>query len=209
MAEELKNLIDRIHEDAVEKATKEAEAILEKARDQAEAIRREANDKAKAILKKAEADSSVFAARGRKAIEQAARDIVIAVGQSITRTVEQFAAREVAAEMSEDFLKTMILKVISSYCERGAGEEIDLLVSEKDQEQIARFFLSKFRDALEKGVDIHPSGDVLSGFRIVIDKEHVQHDFTGDAIAAAMARILRPHLAERVKAAVSTETPTA
>jgi len=207
MAEELKNLIERIHEDAVAKAQRDAEAILQKARDEAEAIRKDARAEAAATLKKAEADSTVFAERGRKAVEQAARDVIIAVGQSVTRTIEALAEERVKAEMDPEFVRKMITHVVTAYCTKeGKCDEIDLLVSEQDQKAVVQFFMQEFRDAIHKGIDIHPAGDIASGFRMIVDREHVQHDFTGDAIATAISKLLRPHLAEIVKAASAQAT---
>jgi hypothetical protein len=110
---------------------------------------------------------------------------------------------DVGKALSPDVVKQMMVKLVESYCaNKGDCSEIDLLVNPADQKGIADFFLQEYREALEKGVEIHADSSVVAGFRASIEGAHVHHEFTRKEITEALCRLLRPRLAEIVKASV-------
>ena len=54
-------------------------------------------------------------------------------------------------------------------------------------------------EAADSGVTIVTDDATGSGFRLRLDNGHVEHTFTGDAIAEALAKQLRPRLAALMK----------
>ena len=48
-------------------------------------------------------------------------------------------------------------------------------------------------------MEIKADDSIISGFKVSLKGDNVQHDFSGEAITEAMCRLLRPHLAEIVK----------
>jgi V/A-type H+-transporting ATPase subunit E len=209
MAENLQNLIDRIQKDGVDKAQAEAERIVAAAREKAAQTVREAEEKARQVLAKADQDAQVFAERGEKALEQAARDAILAVQDAVYQTLQALIEKKVGEALTIATLQQMLVKVVEAYCLReGEGERVDLLVSPQDQAQLASFFLQHYRQAIERGAQIHGDGSVIKGFRVSIADENVHHDFTQKEIAAALGRLLRPRLAALVrKAAEAPGTP--
>jgi V/A-type H+/Na+-transporting ATPase subunit E len=203
MAEELQNLLDRIQKDGVAKGEEAAGRIVAAARQQAAGLVKDAEAKAQAILRTAEQDSQVFVERGRKALEQAARDVVLSVEQAVSDTLRAIVNTRVGEALSPDTLKQLMVKVIDAYCSRhGDCSQIDLLVSPADQKAIVDYFMQQYREALTRGVEIHADSGVVKGFRVSIDNEQVHHEFTQKEIAEALCRLLRPRLAEIVRAAV-------
>jgi V/A-type H+-transporting ATPase subunit E len=199
MADDIQQLIERIQKEALAEAEAKANQLLEQARDKAAAIVREAEAKAKAIVEKAERDSQVFVERAQRTLEQAARDLLITVGQGIENILEDIVGEALDRAMDDDFLKEILLKMAQSYVERGGAESrIEFLIGERDQAQVIRFFAEKYREKLVKGVEIHTDTGIFEGFRVVLSDQHVVHDFTKPAIAEALCAFLRPHLAEIV-----------
>ena len=76
MAEEIQYLIDQIQKEGVEKAKSEAEKIINEAKSEAEKSKSEAIDEAKSLKNKS-----------ITAIDQAARDLLITLGQSCEKVV--------------------------------------------------------------------------------------------------------------------------
>jgi len=197
MAMELKHLIDQINQEGVEKGEKEAAEILARAKVHAATIVSEAEAAAKALKEKAERDSEVYVERSTRSLEHAARDLLIGVGQSIENMIQDIVATETDEALDPKTLKRMMVKMAQAYAEKnGAESRIELLIGEKDQAEIVRFFARQYRRWLVGGVNISIDPDVRKGFRVVLENERIYHDFTKPAIAEALTNFLRPHLAE-------------
>lgn len=210
MAIELQHLIDRINQEAVEKGEQEANRIVARAREQAAALVREGEAAARAHLEKAEKDSEVFVERSTRTLEQAARDLLISVGQAVENIIADIVSDATDEALDPDTLKRMMVKMAQAYAERnGTESRIEVLVGKEDQSELVRFFARQYRHRLVRGLNIRADAGVRRGFRVVLDNDRVHHDFTRPAIAEALGNFLRPHLAEIVfraaRAASSSE----
>ena len=199
MAMELEHLISKINQEGVEKGEKEAAEILARAKERAAAIVAEAEAAAKAHLAKAERDSEVYVERSARSLEQAARDLLIGVGQSIETMIQDIATSATDEALDPRTLKRMMVKMAQAYAEKnGTESRIELLIGEQDQAEIVKFFARQYRRRLVSGLNITIDHGVRKGFRVVLENERVYHDFSKPAIAEALANFLRPHLAEIV-----------
>lgn len=209
MAEELQHLIDRIHREAIQKAEAEAAQIVAQAKQQAAACVKEAEARAKAIVEKAEQDAKVFVERGRQTLQQAARDLLITVGQGIENILRDIVGQATREALDIETLKKMMLTVAQAYTQQeGRESRIAMLVSEQDQKEIVEFFAEMYRQKLVGGVDIRADNDIFKGFKVRLVDQHVEHHFTDEAIAEALSNFLRPHMAEIVQRAASTTQET-
>lgn len=193
MAEELKHLIEQIQKEGVEKATAEAETIISQAKEKAAKIVEEAENKAQATLKKAELTSSAFAERSIKTLEQAARDLLITVGQGCEKVVSATLAAEVDTILSGELLQNMILGVV----EQSGGKGITLSVSESDAAALTVFCAEQAKKSGQE-IELVSDAEILSGFKIGFKDKSVYLDYTGEALADALAAFLRPELAKIV-----------
>lgn len=199
MAEELQHLIDRIQKEAVTAAEEQAGQIVAKAKEKAAAIVKEAEQKAAANLEKAERDAQAFTERSTKTLEQAARDLLISVGQGVENILADIVADAVEQALKPAVLEQMLVKMAEAYAERqGTDNRIELLISPQDQEALIKFFAEQYRQKLVHGVELHVDNEVFKGFKVSFVKDHVYHDFTKGAIAESLTNFLRPQLAEIV-----------
>jgi len=205
MAEQLQELLERIQKDGIEKADAEAKRIIAAANTKAATIVSEAEAKAKASLEQAERDGTAFEERGRIALEQAARDVVISVGESITKALEQIVGAHVKQALDPNSLAGLIAQVIESYSKSDSGaKRIDVLLPENQQQQIRDDLLARFADALRDGVTINGDESVASGFRVSLAGDNIEHDFSGAAITEALCELLRPRIAQIAKDAATS-----
>ncbi len=199
MAEELQHLIDRIQTEGVDKAEQKASAIVSKARDRAAAIVAQAEEQAHDRLKQAEKDAEAFTERSIKTLEQAARDLLITVGQGVKNVLADIAGESTAEAMSSEVIGHMLVKIAEAYVARGGSEsKLDVLASEADQKTLLEFFQNRYKAKLGVGLDIHVDHEILQGFQVSFKDGQVYHDFTREAVAEALSAFLRPHLAEIV-----------
>jgi V/A-type H+-transporting ATPase subunit E len=78
MAEELQHLLDTIQRDGIEKAEAEANRMVSEAEKRSQQIVREGEDRAQEIRSQVERDAKAYHDRTTRAIEQAARDVLMA-----------------------------------------------------------------------------------------------------------------------------------
>jgi len=192
MAEELKHLIEQIQKEGVEKANSEAETIISQAKEKAAKIVAEAETKAKETLKRAETESAAFAERSVKTLEQAARDLLITVGQGCEKVVTETLGQEVEGALSGDTLQNMITEVVL----QGEGGAT-VTVSDADKAALAAHCANIAKQA-GKPVELVSDNEVLSGFKVTFEGQSVSLDYTGEAVAEALAAFLRPELAKTV-----------
>lgn len=195
MAEELKHLIEQIQKEGVEKANEQAETIISQAKDKAAKIVAEAEEKAHKLLKKAETEAEAFAERSVKTLEQAARDLLITVGQGCEKVVSGTLGQAVDTALSGDFLQQMIKGVI----EQSKGSNIVLSVNDADKAALATFCAALTKQS-GKEIELVSNSEILSGFRVGFKNSNVYLDYTGEAVAEALSAFLRPELAKTVSA---------
>lgn len=199
MAEELQHLIERIQREAVDSGEKQAAEILAKAKQQAAQIVAEAEAKAQARLEKAEKDAEQFTERSMQTLRQAARDLLITVGQGVENIVSNLAAEAAEGALNFETVQEMLVKLAENYVGRTDRERrIELMVSPQDQARLINFFKDKYHDKLQQGLVIQGDERIFKGFKVQLADGHVTHNFTPEAIAEALSNFLRPHLADIV-----------
>jgi V/A-type H+-transporting ATPase subunit E len=198
MAEELQPLLEQIRKEGIEKAEKEASELLAQAKEKAAQIVRDAEAKAKDIIAKAEADAEVYTQRSTAALEQAARDVLITVGQGIENIISDIISASTEEALTIEVLEQMMVKMAAACAEHQGETRIELLISEKDQKELVKFFTDRYRKKLIHGIELHVDNEILKGFKVSFADEHVYLDFTQEAIAEALTAFLRPKLAEIV-----------
>ena len=205
MTDPVQQLIDRIRKDAVETAREEAKAIQQRASDEAQRRLATADQQARALVAAAEQQSSALLARGGKALEQAARDLLVAIGQRLQTMVEALLVDAAAAALRPDVVEQMLLVLCAGLARTGLDEQnVAIAVGPGERDQIARFALGRLREHLQQGVEVHVDQQLQQGFRLSFAHDTVRHDFTPAAIAAALAQFVRPQLAAVVLRAAGT-----
>ena len=192
MAEELKHLIEQIQKEGVDKANEQADTILSQAKEKAARIVAEAEHKAAEKLKKAKLESEAMAERSIKTLEQATRDLLITVGQGCEKVVAETLGKEIDNSFSTELLQKMISDVVA----QGRGD-MEFTVSETDAAALASFCAEQAKKS-GKEIELLSDSEILSGFKVGFKNENVYLDYTGEAVANALAAFLRPELAKTV-----------
>jgi len=207
MAAELQPLLEQIRKEGVEKAEAQAAEILAQAKAKAAQTVREAEAKAKELVVKAQADAVVYTERSTATLEQAARDLLITVGQGIENIIADIVAESVDSALRIEVLEQMMMNM-AQCCAVNHGEtRIELLISQKDQDDLVKFFAQKYREKMVHGLELHVDNGILKGFRVSFADDHVYLDFTNEAIAGALTAFLRPKLAEIVSRVAKETAP--
>lgn len=197
MAEELQHLIDRIQREAVDTGEQQAAKIVAQARDKAAAIVRDAEIQAATLIEKAKTDAQQFTLRGQQALAQSARDLLITVGTGVEKIFAKLVIDAVDQAMDAATLQSMLEKVIDHYLAGNTGA-VEVLLNEADRSALSQLFQRRFATELAQGLTITIDPRTAKGFKVRLRDKHIEHDFSREAIADAVAQFLRPALAETV-----------
>jgi len=184
--EDLQSLLEKINREGVEKAETEAKKILEDAHAKANALLQKAQEDASRARADGERDAAAFAERAKVSVGQAARDVVIDVKDAITALLEKILVTAVDKSLSDEKtaldLVSTALKDIAGPGEITCGPTLAKALADR-----------LTADGSFTVVTDETSG---AGFTVKLDGGRIEHTFTGDVIAAELAKRLRPDLAK-------------
>ena len=197
MAENIQHIIDQIQKEGIDNATKAADSIINDAKLEAEKILQESNEKCAVMISEAEQKATALTDRSIITIKQAARDLLILLGQSCEKVVATSLQQSVQKNLSSDLLKDLIKRVVSD--ESGS---VELTVNESEIKELTEFCAELSANSDVK-IKLTSHSDILSGFTIGFKDKNVYLDYTEEAISNALSSFLRPELAKLVKDSVN------
>ncbi len=196
MPEMLQQLIDKLQSEAVDAAERRARAIVEAAEAEAARLLAEAAGQAEALRRAAEGSAEASRERGERALEQAARDLLLRLRSEVLATARALARPGLARALDPETLRRMLVAMIEAYAAReGAPRRAEVLLSEEDRARLEAHHAALFREELAIGVELRVDPDLDHGFVVRFDGEELIHDVTLDALADVLASMVRPGLA--------------
>ena len=206
MTEELQSLLDRIRAEGVERAEAEAARIVAEAQERAAGIVAEAEAEAEALRRGAEADADASLERGHTALEQAGRDFLISLQKSIEAVLRETLCDTVAEALTPELMTQILVRLADAYAEREMNESrIDVLLSPEDRDAVGAIVMDKFRRIVGQGLTLRPDDRVDKGFKVSFVDYSMYHDFTAEALAEALAPVLKPPLCDIVRRAAEEQ----
>jgi V/A-type H+-transporting ATPase subunit E len=191
MMENLDALLSKIRTEGVDAAKQEAADIVAKAKAEAADIVAKAKAEATAMTTQAQADAQRMAMGAEATIRQAARDVLLKLGQDVTALLEQTLGGAVDETLkSATIIEKVVVDAIAAYQSSG---EVTIAAAETVVAAL------KAKLAKKKDVTVVTDAQIGSGFRVRLAGGRVEHDFTGDSVTAALAALLRPQLAKLLK----------
>ncbi|MFA4965929.1 MAG: hypothetical protein WC709_09910, partial [Thermoleophilia bacterium] len=200
MEEQLQGLLDRIRTEGVERAEAEAAAIVGEADQRARATVADAQAEAGEIRGRAEADAQVARQRGEKALEQAGRDFLLGLQQSIESVLRESLSGQVAAALTPEVIPQMLVRLADAYAQHDMNESrVDVLLSPEDHARVAEIVMAEYRELVRQGLTLRPDEGIGKGFKVSFVDDNLYHDFTVPALVEALAPLLKPPLNEIIR----------
>ena len=187
--EDLQSLLEKINRDGVEKAEAEAKRIIDDAKAKADKIVKDAQAAAEKATAEAEKSSAAYADRAAETIRQSARDVVLGVKDAVTALLEGLLAKSVNRALADE--ATAVGLVLDAI--RGLTGPGEIACGAKLATALATAL------AAQKSFTVVTNDTLGTGFTVKTDGGRVEHAFTGEVIAAELAKRLRPDLAALLK----------
>jgi V/A-type H+-transporting ATPase subunit E len=195
MDQKLKELTEKLYNEGVSKGNEEAEKITAEAKTEAEKIIADAQSKAKEIIEKAEQESAELDKNTKSELELASRQMLTALEQEITTLINgQITQQEIKkATDDKEFLQNLILSTVSNWAPK---QDLLVIVSPKDEKEVEKFFASKAKQILDKGLKIESANNVKAGFEIGPADGSYKVSFTQEDFIEFFKAFLRPKVVE-------------
>lgn len=196
-------LIDRIRDQGVQSANREAARILAEAEAKASQLLADAQKQIEQLRAKATADIEAEQAAAQEALKLSARDTVTRLKNLVSTAFETFVRRLVTtATQDRELMKNLVLVLAGhSADEFIKDKQIQILLSDalltgqpdpKLHELSKQTILSLSSDMLREGVELIPSSSVEGGAKVRLVGEQLEIDLTDKAITKLLAGQLLP-----------------
>lgn len=186
-------LIGRLRKDGVDAGEAEKGRILEEANQEAAAIVASAKKTGEELLAAAKQERERLKQQLDAELAMAARDFVLRFAErvraQVVRPVVSDAVREALSEPA--FLQGTIKDLLVRYADGGG---VEVTVSPAMRQQLEGFFTQELGRALGGGEVTLRDEQGLVGFRIVRKGESFAWDFSDDAVAKELVRLVDPAL---------------
>ncbi|MDD1715459.1 MAG: hypothetical protein LUQ01_00520 [Methanolinea sp.] len=205
MAEEIRDLIEKINQEGIKAAEEKANAIEAAAKQNAEVILSSARKKADEMIASAEERIRRQDEKERILLAQAGRDFLISLRKEINSMLGRIIVADIQEALTPDALSHLLIEVVRNH-RAGEPGEILMTLKKKDQEILENNYLTRLKEETEKGILLKPSGEITGGFTISFDSGRSYYDFSDRALAEYIGTYLKPKLNQILKDAAKDRT---
>lgn len=195
MAEELQALLSKINDEGVKKAEEKSEKIIAEAREKAEKIVKKAEKEAEKKEKNASENAQTMEKRGNAAVQQASRDIKLALRQEIQDRLRNVINECIGDTMTPDFMAEIILKMLDKYDDDKKGKtELEILINKNDLDEMEKLLKGSLAENFRKKPELTLGHDFSSGLKIGFKGDDVFFDISDDAVGELISAYVGPRL---------------
>ena len=193
MAEEIKDLIEKIQQEGVRAAEDKAKEIENQAERQAEEIIRKAKLEAGKLIREAKEEIAKSQESSKILLKQAGRDLIISLKKEINKILDKLILFNVRQALGPQELAKILSSLIKNY---SAKENVIISLNKEDLRKLEKGLLDTLKEEVRKGITLRSSDDIQAGFIISYDSGKSYYDFTDTALAEYIGSHLKPKLKE-------------
>lgn len=202
---QLKELIDTIHRDGVDKAQREGDELLKQAREKADGIVADARTQAEALLAKARQEQEQMERSGRESLQQASRDLILKVRRQLEAVFSALLKEKAKDALGDKEIAVAIAAMIANWAPE-RQERIEVLLPAERFEAMAKALRQALANRIASGIEIRAAADVADGFRVAEKNGQAYYDFSAASIAENLAVFLNPAMARIVADALKQDS---
>jgi V/A-type H+-transporting ATPase subunit E len=193
MAEEIRDLIEKINQEGIRAAEEKAQAIESAAKQRADDILEQARLEAGKMIAAAQERISREEKKEKTLLAQAGRDLLLSLRNEINAMLDRLMVFEIRQALTPEALSRLLSEMVRKYS-AGEGGDIGVLLNKEDLETLEKNFLHKLAKETKKTIVLQPAQEISGGFTISFDDGKSCYDFTDKALAAYIGAYLKPKL---------------
>lgn len=193
MAEEIRDLIEKINQEGIRAAEEKAHNIEAAAQQRADDILAHAMRESEEMIAAAKDRIRRDDEKGKILLNQAGRDLLLSLRKEINAMLGGIVVSEIQEALTPEALFKLLSEVVRNY---SAGEisDITVVLNKEDLEILEKNFLYKLKEETKKKIILSPSEEISGGFTISFDSGKSCYDFTDKALAEYIGTYLKPKL---------------
>ena len=196
MEVQIDTLVEKIKQHGISQGEMQAAEILKEAKKEAEAIVSTAKKESESIIADAKAQSEVLIKRGKDALVQAHRDLLLSVREDIKKLLQTFVSQESHKALTAESLQDLLVKVLPQWSFT-SGESIFISLSESDAKTLVADTIQGLLQSHNNAITLRADASVGGGFRISRSGDGaLQFDFTDKTLSESLISFLTPKLQE-------------
>lgn len=201
----VQQLIDRLHQEGIDKGRNDAETLIAEARKEAARILDEANTQAESIRKSASSDAEQMKSKGEEAVRLAGRDAILNLTEELRASFEQTLHRFVDDSLRDPgFLRQLLLQIAGAAMppENDAAMKVLLLGDSSDDpgdtsegaQSLNQLATSLAGQSLRDGLTFEVADSDVPGVRVQVIDQKLEIDLTTDTLTHLLLKNLSPRI---------------
>ena len=193
MENKLKELTDKIYQEGIDQANKEADEIINKAKKEAEKIKKDAQAEKEKIIKEAHEEAENQKKSIETELKLASNQAINALKHQITDLITAKAIVQQNQEAFNDpeFIKQLILTLVKNWTSENESD-LTVILPEKDKEKLEKNLEADMQNALNKKLEIKYDNNIKSGFTITPQDGSYKIRFTDETFNNFFKDFIRP-----------------
>jgi len=201
---QLKELIDTIQREGVDKVRQESEALLGQAREKADAIVAAARTQADTLLANSRREQERLEHAGRESLKQASRDLLLKVRKQLETLFSALLKDKTREALHDKEIVAAIVAMIANWSPE-RQKQIEIQLPQKQFDSLASSLRKAMAGKIAAGIEIKAAAELTHGFRVGEKGGHAYYDFSAESIAESLALSLNPVMAQIVADALQQD----
>jgi len=201
MAEEIRDLIEKINQEGIKAAEEKAQNIEAAAKQRADDTLAQAKLEAEEMIAAAKDRIHREDEKGKTLLVQAGRDLLLSLRKEINAMLGRIVVSDIQQALTLEALFKLLSEVVRNFS-TGENSDITVLLNEEDLETLEKNFLYKLREETKKNIILKPAEEISGGFSISFDSGKSCYDFTDKALAEYIGIYLKPKLNQILQEAI-------
>ena len=201
MAEEIRDLIEKINQEGIKAAEEKAQNIEAAAKQRADDILAQAGLEAEEMIAAAKDRIRREDEKGKTLLAQAGRDLLLSLRKEINAMLGRIVVSDIQQALTPEALFKLLSEVVRNFS-TGENSDITVLLNKEDLETLEKNFLYKLREETKKKIILKPAEEISGGFTISFDNGKSCYDFSDKALAEYIGIYLKPKLNQILQEAI-------
>jgi len=201
MAEEIRDLIEKINQEGIRAAEEKAQNIEAAAKQRADDILAQARLEAEEMIAAAKDRIRREDEKGKTLLAQAGRDLLLSLRKEINAMHGRIVVSDIQQALTPEALFRLVSEVVKNYS-AGESSDITVFLKKEDLQTLEKNFLYKLMEETKKKIILRPAEEISGGFTISFDSGKSCYDFTDKALADYIGTYVKPKLNQILKEAI-------
>jgi V/A-type H+-transporting ATPase subunit E len=178
----LKSLIEKVHDEGIEKANEKAQRIIADAKRQSDELLKETEQRIAGMEAQSANELNRMRENLNSELKAAAQQTMNTIKDELADVISnRIASQGISEALNETaFLQKIILTVLQKWNPVETNFQFELLLNKDDEVQLKEFFEQRIKKELATELEIVVENKIKCGFKVGVKNENYYVDFSGD-----------------------------